>query len=61
MSAAAALSRLSVVEDGVVIIGIRNEFYRRDQAMTSDDRRGAMPAVSFAHQNQEQTNCKVSS
>ena len=55
MSAAAALSRLSVVEDGVVIIGIRNEFYRRDQAMTSDDRRGAMPAVSFAHQNQEKT------
>jgi len=49
------------VEDGVVIIGIRNEFYRRDQAMTSDDRRGAMPAVSFAHQNQEKTNCKVSS
>jgi hypothetical protein len=53
MSAAAALSRLSVGEDGVVIVGIRNEFYRRDQAMTSDDRRGAMPAVSFAHQNRK--------
>ena len=54
MSAAAALSRLSVGEDGVVIIGIRIEFYRRDHAMASDDLR-AMSSISFAHQNQEKT------
>ncbi len=54
MRAAAALSRLSVGEDGVVIIGIRIEFYRRDHAMASDDLQ-AMPSISFAHQNQEKT------
>jgi hypothetical protein len=45
MSAAAALSRLSAWEDGVVIIGIRHEFYRWGHAMTSDDRRRGMPEV----------------